>query len=75
MCRRGYAGQIVLSQDASCYIDWLEPGVMDLLPQWHYTHIHDDVLPYVREHGITEEQITTMLVDNPRAYFESQSAY
>jgi phosphotriesterase-related protein len=69
MCRRGFAGQIVLSQDASCYIDWLEPGVMDLLPQWHYTHIHDDVLPYVRQHGVTDEQIETMLVTNPRDYF------
>jgi phosphotriesterase-related protein len=69
MCRRGFAGQIVLSQDASCYIDWLAPGVMDLLPQWHYTHLLDDVLPYVREHGVTEEQIETMLVTNPREYF------
>jgi phosphotriesterase-related protein len=70
MCRRGYAGQMVLSQDAACYIDWLAPGVMDLLPQWHYTHIHEDVLPYLREHGVTDEQITTMLVDVPRRYFE-----
>ncbi|MGX5653634.1 phosphotriesterase family protein [Geodermatophilus nigrescens] len=75
MCRRGFAGQMVLSQDASCYIDWLAPGVMDLLPQWHYTHIHDDVLPYLREHGVTEEQITTMLVDVPRRYFENVGAY
>ena len=71
MCRRGHAGSMVLSQDASCYIDWLAPGVMDLLPQWHYTHIHDDVLPHLREHGVTDEQITTMLVDNPRRYFEN----
>jgi phosphotriesterase-related protein len=69
MCRRGYAESMVLSQDASCYIDWLAPGVMDLLPQWRYTHIHDDVLPYVRERGVTEEQIETMLVANPRRYF------
>jgi phosphotriesterase-related protein len=70
MCRRGYADQMVLSQDASCYIDWIEPGVMALLSQWHYTHIHEDVLPYLREHGVTEEQIETMLVTNPRRYFE-----
>jgi len=75
MCRRGYAEQIVLSQDASCYIDWLAPGVMDLLPEWHYTHIHDDVLPYVREHGVTEDQIETMLIANPRRYFENAGAY
>ena len=23
----------------SCYIDWLAPGVIDRLPQWHYLHI------------------------------------
>jgi phosphotriesterase-related protein len=75
MCRRGYAERIVLSQDASCYIDWLAPGVMDLLPQWRYTHIHDEVLPYVREHGVTDEQIETMLVTNPRRYFENVGTY
>ena len=70
MCRRGYAGSMVLSQDASCYIDWVDPGVMALLPQWRYTHIHEEVLPYLRKHGVTEEQIETMLVTNPRRYFE-----
>jgi phosphotriesterase-related protein len=75
MCNRGYADRIVLSQDASCYIDWLAPGLMDLLPQWHYTHVLDDVLPYVRGRGVTEEQIQTMLVANPRRYFERVGAY
>ncbi len=75
MCRRGYADRMVLSQDASCYIDWLQPGLMDLLPQWHYTHVLDDVLPYVRERGVTDEQIETMLVEVPRRYFETVGAY
>jgi phosphotriesterase-related protein len=69
MCRRGYAERMVLSQDASCYIDWIDPGVMELLTQWRYTHIHQEVLPYLREHGVTDEQIETMLVSNPRRYF------
>jgi len=70
MCRRGYAESMVLSHDASCYIDWLAPGVMDFLPQWHYLHIEQDVLPYLRAHGVTEEQITMMLVTTPRRFFE-----
>ena len=70
MCRRGYAERMVLSQDASCYIDWIDPNVMALMPQWNYTHIHEEVLPYLREHGVTDEQIETMLVTNPRRYFE-----
>jgi phosphotriesterase-related protein len=66
MVRRGYADRIVLSQDASCYIDWIEPDVLAFLPQWHYTHLHDDVLPYVLERGVTQEHLDTMLVEVPR---------
>ncbi len=73
MCRRGYAERMVLSQDASCYIDWIDPQVMALMPQWHYTHIHEEVLPYLREHGVTDDQIETMLVTNPRRYFTPAS--
>jgi phosphotriesterase-related protein len=69
MCRRGFAGSMVLSQDASCYIDWLDPGVMAFLPQWHYEHISREVVPYLLEHGVTQEQVDAMLVDNPRRYF------
>ena len=66
LCRRGYAGAMVLAHDASCYIDWLAPGVMEFLPQWHYLHIEQDVLPYLRTHGVTDAQIEQMLVANPR---------
>ena len=71
MCRRGYAERMVLSQDASCYIDWVDPAVMAMLTQWNYLHIEDEVLPYLRKQGVTEGQITTMLVDVPRRYFET----
>ena len=40
-----------------------------LLPRWNYTHITDDVLPTLREHGVDEAQITAMLVHNPARYF------
>ncbi|HEY5336218.1 MAG TPA: phosphotriesterase-related protein [Mycobacteriales bacterium] len=70
LCRRGYAERMVLAHDAACYIDWIDPAVKPMLPQWHYLHIEQEVLPYLREHGVTDEQITAMLVDNPRRYFE-----
>jgi phosphotriesterase-related protein len=70
LCSRGYAGSLVLSQDASCYTDWFpETAVPRFAPSWHYLHIFDDVLPALRERGVTQDQITTMLVDNPRRYF------
>jgi phosphotriesterase-related protein len=75
MCRRGYADQIVLAHDAACYIDWIDPNVFALMTQWNYLHIHDDVLPYIRERGVTEAQVDAMLVETPRRYFENNSAY
>ena len=74
LCRRGYAESMVLSQDAACYIDWIDPNVIPMLPQWRYTHIHQEVLPYLREKGVPEEQIDAMLVGNPRRYFEGPAA-
>ena len=70
MCERGHANRMVLAHDASCHIDWLpEAALPVVLPNWHYLHIHNDVLPALRQRGVTEDQITTMLVDNPRAVF------
>jgi len=66
LCRRGFADRMVLAHDAACYLDWIEPEALPFLPQWHYLHIEEDVLPYLRDHGVTDGQITTMLVDNPR---------
>jgi len=74
MCRRGYAGQMVLSQDSSCYIDWIEPWARGAMPQWHYLHLGEEVLPWVREQGMSDEDITTMLVDVPRRVLEGGRA-
>ncbi|HEY2206075.1 MAG TPA: phosphotriesterase-related protein [Pseudonocardia sp.] len=74
LCAQGYADRIVLSHDAACYMDFFsgeisQAALAQAAPNWHYQHISDDVLPALREGGVTEEQITTMLVDNPRRYF------
>jgi phosphotriesterase-related protein len=75
LCRRGYADHMVLAHDAACYIDQIDPNVLAMLTQWNYLHIHDAVLPYLREQGVTEAQIDTMLVETPRRYFENTAAY
>jgi phosphotriesterase-related protein len=71
LARRGYAERMVLSQDASCYIDWVDPDVLPFLPNWHYLHVIQDVLPALVERDVTEAQIDSMMVDNPRRWFES----
>ncbi len=76
MCMRGHANRMVLSQDASCFIDWLpEQALPAMLPNWHYLHIHNDVIPALLNRGIPQEQIQTMMVDNPRKIFETQGGY
>ncbi|MGA5462195.1 phosphotriesterase-related protein [Mycobacterium sp. NPDC050041] len=76
LCAHGHAGQLVLSHDASCYFDALPEATLPIaMPNWHYLHIHNDVLPALRRQGVTEEQITTMLVDNPRRIFERRGGY
>jgi phosphotriesterase-related protein len=76
MCERGHEGKMVLSHDANCFMDWLpEQAVRTILPNWHYLHIHNDVIPALRKRGITDEQIQTMMVDNPRVIFEKQGGH
>ena len=76
LCKRGWAGQMVLSHDASCHIDWFPRDVIrKAVPNWNFLHISDDVVPALREGGVTEAQIRQMTVDNPRRVFERQGAY
>lgn len=76
MCKRGHAGKMVLSHDAACYNHWLpERPLPAMLPRWHYLHIHNDVVPALKQKGVTEEQLHTMLVENPREIFEKQGNY
>ena len=76
LVRRGYADQLVLAHDAACYIDWVDQQLMpSVLPDWHYLHIENDVLPALRKEGVTDEQIDQMLVGTPRRYFENVGSY
>jgi phosphotriesterase-related protein len=76
LCERGHAGKIVLSHDTSCYIDWFpEEAIKQAMPRWHFLHISDEVVPALRSSGVSDEQIRTMTVDNPRRIFEAQGGY
>lgn len=71
LCEQGFANQMVLSHDASCFIDWLpEDQLPILLPKWSYEHITNEVLPALKQRGVTDQQINQMFIDNPRRIFE-----
>ena len=76
LCELGHADRMVLSHDASCHIDWFPPDVLKAsVPNWHFRHISDDVLPALKEAGVSDDQISLMTVENPRRIFERQGSY
>jgi phosphotriesterase-related protein len=76
MCELGYAEKMVLSHDASCYFGWVDPPLREkILPNWHFNHIPDNVIPALKQAGVSEDQIRTMTVDNPRRIFERQEPH
>ena len=50
-CAAGAWPRMVLSHDASCYIDWIDPDLLVAATNWHYLHITNDVLPALAERG------------------------
>ncbi len=76
LCRRGHSNRMVLSHDACCHIDWFPAQMIrQTAPRWNFRHIPDDVIPALRKEGVSEEQIRSMIVENPRQLFERQGAY
>lgn len=77
MLARGYEDHLTLSHDCTCWSDFF-PSVDDYnraLPDHHYLHIHQDVLPALHEAGATEAQVEKMFVDNPRRHFENAARH
>ena len=74
LCSKGYEKQIVLSHDYCSYIDWWPMDVFSeskarVTPRWSYHHLMEDVFPYLRERGVSDSQISTMVTDNPKRVF------
>ena len=73
MVRRGYAAQLTLSHDCCCWSDYF-PTVEDYnraMPDHHYLHIHQEIIPALRDAGVGEADLDRMFVENPRRHFEA----
>lgn len=66
----GFVENIMLSQDyvgasfgrGGLWPEHMSPNVAN----WSYAHIFHTIIPVLKKAGITDEQIGTMMVDNPR---------
>jgi phosphotriesterase-related protein len=65
----GYVDQLHLGHDAAVFYDFMyeNPPFAEERPT--YLHIGEKILPALRERGVTDKQIDTMLIDNPRRFF------
>ncbi len=72
LAKRGFIENIVVSHDSSCFIDFFDPIAREqLVPNWNYRHISNDVLPALLEAGLNEADIDSILVKNPARHFAS----
>ena len=74
LATEGRADRVVLGHDAACSMqhftdDFGKRKLAELAPDWNYTFIPKVVVPMLREQGVTEDQLETMLVTNPVRYF------
>jgi phosphotriesterase-related protein len=85
MVDAGYVRSVCLSHDATC-ASWLgrpvfgghlvatPEAIAASLPNWEATHLFKRIVPRLRERGVTETDLHTIFVSNPRRYFQGEEA-
>ena len=77
LIRRGHVGRLMMSHD---YVNcWLARSPTlprgrnydDVAPNWSMFHIFENIIPELKSRGVTDEQISTMLDENTRAFLTS----
>ncbi len=75
----GYIDQLMMSHDTVNI--WLgkEPSFPEELAQlvenWNISHLFKNVIPALKRGGVSDEQVATMLVDNPRGIFSGSKKH
>ncbi|HLX04426.1 MAG TPA: hypothetical protein VKR28_02775, partial [Candidatus Binatus sp.] len=71
----GYENQLVLSHDTvTCWLGRgldLTPETAKLVENWTPTHVFKNIVPALKRAGVGDAKIRTMLVENPRRYFQN----
>jgi phosphotriesterase-related protein len=78
LLEKGYADRMFLSHDFDVPIanglDWYPPEVIAQLeaagaaPDWSMTFLFEGVIPTLKDAGMTDEQLDTMMVENPKRW-------
>lgn len=72
----GYESKIVLSHDVSCCSQsFSEEAKASHLPRWTLQHVTREIVPRLREAGVSDASLHQMLVANPSAIFSHAQPY
>jgi phosphotriesterase-related protein len=76
LLERGYADRMFLSQDFCSTIDWFPLEVQQFLkdsevPDWSMTFLFDQVIPTLKDAGMSDDDLTQMMVENPKRWLGS----
>jgi phosphotriesterase-related protein len=73
LLEKGHADRMFLSQDWCSTLDYFTAAVEEQLvptaaPNWSMTFLFEQVIPELKERGMTDEQLDQMMVENPQAW-------
>jgi len=74
LLERGYAERMFLSADSCATIDWYPPAVAEqmlaagMAKDWNIRKVPEQVIPALREGGMSDAQLETMMVENPKRW-------
>jgi phosphotriesterase-related protein len=71
----GLREHVVISQDYPvCLLGRFGVNLEHIAPNWGITHIFKSIIPRLKEMGLTDEDVETILVSNPRQLFANAAA-
>ena len=75
----GHVERILVSHDAvACFAGGVggmsSLELRNILPNWEMTHLFENIFPELKRIGMTQAELDTITIDNPRRYFEESLA-
>jgi phosphotriesterase-related protein len=69
LLERGYGDRMFLSTDACAEFDWFPAELVEqAAPNWRSTYLFDQIVPQLRDAGMSEAQLDQLTVENPRRW-------
>ena len=73
LLEKGHADRMFLSQDYCSSIDWFPREMQEYLqanevPKWSMTFLFEEVIPELKQRGMTDDHVDQMMVENPKRW-------